>query len=298
MLQLWFILALLSAVFFALKDIAAKKWLSDSTNPKQLLFGEYFLLFSFLSIFLVSKVNFSSFADLGLLYFLKAATVGGVTIIYFSMLKKYEISSVSPLLNLSPMVLLVFSFIFLSELLSGIQVIGIFLMILSTYYLETITHHHNKKNPHKTHFKDIISKDKSFFISTFVMLILMSFAAIFDKIILTSVDVYSNMFFTSIFILSAMVFFNIKKITNPMLVVKKIATVPVFFVAVFSIISNFLILFSIAIPTSLVSLIIPIRRSSTLFSSLFGGLLFHEKHLAKKVTAIIGMILSLVLIVS
>ena len=298
MLQLWFILALLSAFFFALKDIAAKKWLAKDTNPKQLLFGEYIILFSFLSIFLVSKVNFASFSDLGLLYFLKAATVGGVTIIYFSMLKKYEISSVSPLLNLSPMVLLGLSFVFLSEMLGSVQVFGIVLMILSTYYLETITHHHNKINPHKSHFKALLSKDKSFFLSTLAMLILMSFAAIFDKMILKSVDVYSNMFFTSVMILSALVFFNIKKIKKPMLVIKKVATWPVFFVAILSIISNFLILFSMAIPTSLVSLIIPIRRSSTLFSSLFGGLLFHEKHLAKKVVAIIGMIISLLFIVA
>ncbi|MCK5177395.1 MAG: EamA family transporter [Candidatus Aenigmarchaeota archaeon] len=294
MLQTWFILALLSAIFFAVKDILAKKWLSKDTNPKQLLIGEYLLLFGILSVFLLNKVNFNSFSELWWLYILKSIVLGGSTLIYFSMLKKYEISSVSPLINLSPLFLLFFSFIFLSEMVTSTQIFGIGLMIASTYFLESTMHHHNKKNPHKAHIKSILSKDRYFFVSTIILLILMSFAAIFDKMIMKTVDVFTNMFFTSIIILGIMVSLNLKHLN----IFHKIITLPVFFVATFSIISSFLILSAMATPNSLICLIIPIRRCSTLFSSFFGGLLFHEKHMIRKMVAIIGMVVSLFFIVS
>ncbi len=297
MLQLWVIFALMSAIFFAIKDISAKKWLSKDTNSNQLLAGEYIIVFIFLSMFFSTRINFESFYSLGGYYTLKALAVGGSTLLYFSMLKKYEISTVSPLINLSPLFLLFLSFIFLSEAVTSTQIYGILLMIICTYFLETTTHHHRKKNPQKTHIKDLFSKDKPFFITTAVILLLMCFAAIFDKIILKTVDVYTNMFFTSIVILAVMASLHLKQLKYPIQAIREILTMPVIFVAVFSILSNFMILFAMACPNTLVSLIIPIRRSSTLFSSLFGGLLFHEKHLFKKLIAIAGMLVSLLLIV-
>ncbi len=297
MLQLWVIFALMSAIFFAIKDISAKKWLSKDTNSNQLLVGEYIIVFIFLSMFFSTRINFESFFSLGGHYALKALAVGGSTLLYFSMLKKYEISTVSPLINLSPLFLLFLSFIFLSEAVTATQIYGILLMIICTYFLETTTYHHDKKNPQKTHIKDLFSKDKSFFITTVVILVLMCFAAIFDKIILKTVDVYTNMFFTSIVILAVMASLHLKQLKHPIYAIREILTMPVIFVAVFSILSNFMILFAMASPNTLVSLIIPIRRSSTLFSSLFGGLLFHEKHLFRKLVATTGMILSLLLIV-
>ena len=68
-------------------------------------------------------------------------------------------------------------------------------------------------------------------------------------------------------------------------------------IAIFTIVSNVLVLLAIAIPTALVSLIIPLRRTSTLFSAIFGGLLFHEKHIKQKSFATFGMLIGIVLIV-
>ena len=62
-------------------------------------------------------------------------------------------------------------------------------------------------------------------------------------------------------------------------------------------ISFFLVNMAVALPGTLINLIVPLRRTSTLFSSFFGGILFHEKNLKKKLVATVIMLLGIILIV-
>ena len=68
-------------------------------------------------------------------------------------------------------------------------------------------------------------------------------------------------------------------------------------IAVFMILATFFVLWAISLPTALVSLVVPLKRVSTLFSSVFGGILFHERHLFRKMVATFGMIGGILLIV-
>ncbi|MBS3144558.1 hypothetical protein J4208_03150, partial [Candidatus Woesearchaeota archaeon] len=58
-----------------------------------------------------------------------------------------------------------------------------------------------------------------------------------------------------------------------------------------TIISDYLHLLAIAMPLTLLSLAIPLRRLSTLFVTVIGGELFHENNLLKKTLACIIMLL-------
>ncbi len=297
----WVTITLLSAIFFGLKDILAKKFFNKNITPLQLIFEEYLLLFLIVVIIFPYHVDFSSYKNYYFLYALKAISVGGATLIYFKLLKKHDISIVSPMLNLSPLILLFLSSILLGESITKLQLFGIMLIIFFTYFLEiTITHHH-KTNPHKHHFLNLksILKDKNarFFMQSFIMVFLISLAAITDKMILENVNEYTNLYFTSTIILIVLLIYYIKE-KHILQTFENIVKEPeTMLIAIMIVISNFLILKAISIPAAMVSLIIPLRRTSTLFSSIIGGILFHEKHLKKKIIAALGMFIGVIIIV-
>jgi len=49
-------------------------------------------------------------------------------------------------------------------------------------------------------------------------------------------------------------------------------------------------LIAVSMPNAMIALIIPIKRTSTLFTTIFGGKLFHEKNLSVKILACIIMV--------
>lgn len=296
MYNIWIVLALASAVFFAVKDVIAKKALKEHLKPSQILFAESLILTLVLSVALFSKVEFSSFSEMWGLYFLKAILVCLSILLYFSLLKKFEISVVSPLMNLSPLMLLFLSMLFLSEAISLLQALGIVIIIFATYILEMTVHHHDKVFPQTHHYIDLKSKNTRFFVIVFLMLVFMSFTVITDKVILVNVNVYTDMFFTSTLAFSFMLLYYLKK-GGLLDTVKSTFRKETLAICFFSMISNFLILMAIAVPHALVSLIIPLRRTSTLFSAMIGGLLFHEKHMKRKFFAVCAMIIGIFLIV-
>ena len=295
---IWVVYTLLSAFFFGLKDIVAKRLFREDMDPKQVVFEEFLLFLVLVLVLFFPLVEFSSFIFLWELYLLKAFAVAFAQISYLRMLKKYDLSTVSPLLNLSPLVLLVLSSIFLSEYISLVQFIGILIIIGSTYFLEVTIHHHRKEVPHKFHISDLKQKKFGFYILAFCTIFLFSLAALTDSLILDIVNVYTNLYFTSIIVFLVSIGYYLyegefKKVC------KNVFYQPqTMIISIFAILSNFLILLAIAVPGALVSLIIPLRRTSTLISSLAGGILFHEKHIKEKFIATIFMLIGVILIVS
>lgn len=302
--NLWVILALISAFFFGLRDIIAKKYFSEKSKftPKDAVFFEYFFLLLLVLIIFLPQINFLSFVDMYFLYILKAFSVAIASYFYFYLLKKYDISLVSPLINLSPLVLYILSTIFLAEVVTPIQLLGVLVIIGATYYLEVVIHHHDKKDPHKHHVFHLNKVTKSFDVYFYgvglLLLIILSLAAISDRLILMQVDVGTNIFFTALFVLVGLLAYEIKEGKFLLGDIKKIKEEPkILFFSAAAVASTFFVLKAISIPSALISLIIPLRRTSTLFSSLVGGMLFHEKHLPKKLIATGLMVVGVVLIV-
>lgn len=294
---LWVFLALSSAFFFGIKDILAKKFFKQNTSPTQLIFEEYIVLLIICSTILFPYIDISTFKDYWPFFIAKALTIGMASLFYFIMLKEYDISQVSPLLNLSPLVLLILSSIFLSEIVTILQLVGIFIILVSTYFLEVTIHHHRKENPHKHHFEFLKKIKPKFIILGITALISISFTAILDKIMLQEINISTNLFFTALIILIILTGYYIKekKLVQSIKFIKK--EPETLLIGVFHIISIFLILGAIAIPSALVSLIIPLRRTSTLFSSIIGGIMFHEKHIKQKFYSTLGMLIGVFLIV-
>jgi len=129
------------------------------------------------------------------------------------------------------------------------------------------------------------------------MLISISITAITDKLILKKVNVYTDLFYTATIVLIAILNYYLFK-KNLIKTTKNIIQNPnLFLISLFTNLGTYSILLAIQIPNAKLSLIIPIKRTSTLFSSIIGGKLFHEKHLFKKIIAIIIMLFGILLLV-
>lgn len=292
-------LALLSAVVFALKDVVSKEFFSKyDISPSQILFENFFIAVAFLLLFLFPAIQFELFYQYWHLFVLKSFFLGLSSIVYIMLLKQYEVSSVSPLLNLSPFFVLVLATIFLGEVISFIQFIGIVIILIATYILELHTTHHTKKFPHIFHINQLLKKPTLFFIKVFVVLIAAGSATITDRIILEEgVSVITALYFTSLIIFLVLsVYFIKEKIFFER--VKKLITEPqTIIIGAIRTLDLGVILYAIAQPAALVSIIIPLRRTSTLLSSLFGGMLFHESHLQRKLFSTVLMIIGVIFIV-
>jgi drug/metabolite transporter (DMT)-like permease len=296
----WLYFTLLSAILISFSAITQKKIFLKKENikPSEIYFLNVLVQFFLVIILYFQFINITNFNFYIIsLFLIKAITLILFTISYLYLLNKYEISKVSPILNLSPVILILFSITFLNEVLTLYQIIGILILILSTYFLEINISFHHKKNPHKEHFLFFKKISKLDFLIAFFMIFVISITAIVDrKILLSNVDVFSSIFFTSFLILLFyLIYFIYKK--KLFSILKKLRSEPLLFLnGIFSFFSTLFILKALSIPTALVSLIIPIKRSSTLFSSIFGGILFHESHLFKKSILVIFMIFGIYLI--
>ena len=298
-MELWIGLTLASAIAFAFKDILAKRCFSKlDITPKQLVFEQY--LFSFSAILLIAFpfIEFDLFYSNAFLFLAKGTSLATSTLLYFSMLKKYEISLVSPLLNLSPLSLLVLSVFILSESISFLNILGILVIIFATYILEVNHNHHEKKDPHKFHFRELLKTPSTFFIYAAGMILSISFAAIFDKMIFNQgVNTFTNLYFSALIIATFVFLFLAKEGKIKQTITKVITQPQTLLISLVGFIDQMLILTAIAMPQALISLVIPLRRTSTLFASIFGGILFHEKHMLRKFLATLIMLFGIFLIV-
>lgn len=295
MIPLWILFTLASAIVFSAKDILVKQLFNHhEMTPTNAVIQEYFG-FIIITILFLPKVQFASFLVYWQLFVLKAIFVGSVSYMYFTLLEKHKITAVAPILNLSPAFLLLLSAVFLGEMVTPIQIGGVLLIVAATYYLQVVLIHHSAKKCHKKHWYWMKKKDVYFYGTILGLLVTISLVAIVDKMILTQVNWQTNMFFMSFIIL--IIYIIVKKPPMFFSSIKLFKSHPL--TIVFTItngISTILVLLAIAVPGSLVALVIPLRRTSTLFTSIFGGLLFHEDHLLKKVASIVIMLIGVTLI--
>jgi drug/metabolite transporter (DMT)-like permease len=302
--MLWIIYSLISAFLFGLKNILTKKFEKEHNVDSQIFpLLELLVGFVFIFLFFFKEVNFSKILEfdyfLILMIFLTGFFFFLFSYYYYKLLKETPISTFAPLMNLSPFFLIILSYFFIGEKISTTQFLGILILIISTYFLEHIGTIKHKKNIVKTHFKTLKKSNSKFYFSVFIMLFSISIGGMISKWLFSNSNLNSNEFFifVSFFQFS---FFIIYFLYNKEL--KKI------FIQIFqnkftliiggvSFASYYFIILALSVPLALVSLIVPLRRTSTIFSSLVGGILFHETNLLKKLIITLFMIFGIILIV-
>ena len=290
MIQIWLIYMFFYIIFKVSFQIIRKNVLNHAHAMSFESLRSIFIVL--LSFFLIPLMDFS-FDKKALAWVYLVSLLATVGILFTAKaLRHGQISAISPLNNLRPGFVAIMAFLFLSESISYIQVIGISIILISTYLLESDHHFSNFLAPIKHLFK---SKYSLYFL---IAVFLFSICSILDKFILTNkiTNIYTYFFFIWIFIT---INFNLIHafefgFTDTINSLKELKYWP-FLVALISLVSN--LLFYKALSLTYVSIITPIAMLTTLFIVLFGGKFFHERYLFFRISISVLMLIGAYLVV-
>ena len=271
----WYIFAGLCAILGGISSIVEKK-----TLRKQHAMEFSTVLAIFNCIIVLPLILNADFSQMTTKYYLIAFGVSCVGSVAFLLVAKslrhMDISQASPLLNFGPVFVAILAFFMLGEKITAVQISGILLLILGSYILE-IDHG----------FQSILDPIRKMFTSRhtiyiFVALILYAFSSMGDKIILTAVSPITYIivvqFFLAVNFLVMITLFH-----DGLAGIKRGIQNAGHWILVVAILTTSYRLFQAqAISMAFVSLVIPIKRTSTLISTVIGGELFHEDGILKK----------------
>lgn len=288
--MVWYLFALCSAIMFAVTGILNKKIL---LHEHALEFtASRSIILSMLALILVPWVDFSiSFMVHAIIAITALIVVAGV-LFYMKSIRHGEISIIAPLMNISPLFLIVIAFFVLGEMPSTMQLIGIGLLAVGVYSLEVGTHHNDYLAPIKEFLRSKVIHFLMF------ALIIFSITATLDKLIVTKhTDVFTYLFFftlyKTLFYLTLQTYrHGFREIINDF---KKDGRL-IITNGVTDFTGHILYMMAVAMPSAMIALVIAIKRTSSLFTTIFGGMLFHEKNLKIKITACTIMLMGAVLI--
>ncbi|RLG14501.1 MAG: hypothetical protein DRN66_01900 [Candidatus Nanohalarchaeota archaeon] len=288
----WYVFAFACAIVSSISAVVEKKTL---IKEHAMEFSTVFSIFNFLFVLpFLPLVDFSVLKDPYALGFIYAVSVlGGIAFFFIAKgVRHMDISVVSPLLNFGPAFLLFLAWFFLGETLSLQQLAGVMIIIFGSYLLEISTKHPSLFGP----VKKMIHSKHIYYI--FLALILYGFSSIGDKIILGRITpvtylVFVHFFIAVNFIVLIHLFHNgFEGIKNGIRNAGKWIAI----VCVLTCTYRYLQLQAISM--AYVSLVIPIKRTSTIFTTIIGGGLFHEDHLLKKIICCIIMFAGAYLIIA
>jgi drug/metabolite transporter (DMT)-like permease len=287
----WFFIALLSAVLSAFAAITQKK----------VLFNRGALEFSFLlsianlllSIPFFFAINYSHLNTTNMsVLFIKSVIGVGAFLCVMIALKNLNISNALPLLALTPGFVAVFAFLLLGEFLKSTEVIGLALLIVGAYILESKS------------FKDIIFPYNIFIKSKyhrFILLALLLFTAssIMDKLLLIRLNLtpialtaIQHLYFAVLF--AAIYLFYAVKTKLPKIKLNRKDFGWIILISVLTI--GYRYTQMVAVSLASVAIVLAVKRTSVFWATIIGGRIFNEDNLWKKTFAVIFIVAGTILI--
>ncbi len=275
----WFLLALLSAIFLSASSIIEKQVLKKVHAMD--FSSAHAVLNFFLSLPFIFFIDWQEVTGIIILFTLTASLFSALAFLLSAKgVRHLELSTVSPLLSLSPGVTAVIAFLVLGEKLHFLGIVGIGFMIIGSYILSS--HPHQKLlDPLRT----TIRSKYIYFI--FLAIIFYSIGSIFDRAILHTFSTALPIYFLFVHFFIALLFipisgifgFGLKGIRQGF----RDGGIGLFSVSILSMISTFFQMFAIQlVPVALVS---GVKRSSSFFTTIIAGELFHENNLKRKIIA-------------
>ncbi|MBN2332996.1 MAG: EamA family transporter [Deltaproteobacteria bacterium] len=285
MLKLWFILAVLTALAAALKDVFSKIAVTTA-NP-------YLVAWAWSAGALPFLLPLLLVIDLPPLgpRFWPALFAGGLlhigaTILYIKALKASDLSLTIPMITLTPLFLLVTSPLMLGELPSAASMTGIILIVVGSYLLNIHEYHKGFLEPFRA-----LVREPGPRLMLGVALI-WSVTANIDKIGITGSSPLAWVIAVDSFVAVAPIVWLLSPAAERRLStmrIRKLAPIGLSAALV-------LILQMHAIQLTLVPYVIAIKRTSVLFSILFGLLVFGEKRIRERLLGAAIMVVGVVII--
>ena len=278
----WFLFALISGIILGFFDIF-RKMATQKVSVINVL--AFYSMFSFLLLIYDYKNALSMDFSMFPIIFLKSIIIYFSWILSFLAFKHLPISLVSPLKTLTPLFTIIFGITLLNEHFSLLQVIGFFTIIGAYVFI-------GKKGT---------SEIKNFIKSKYLYLMILSaflssLSGLIDKIALKKVNSgqmqFWFMFLLTLFYFITFIISSYKE--HRRLVINFDFSIILASVAI--VLSDRLYFMAVAIPTSQISVIMPIRFISVFVSVILGGLIFKEQNLQGKLFGVFNMLIGVVLI--
>lgn len=285
--MLWVLYSLLSAFSWATTDVFTKK-ISSNVDEYIILLSRFLYSSPFVLLLLffikIPSLDYSFW----LIIFLAILIDVVAWILYIKAVRNSQLSLVMPFLSLTPVFLILTSFIILGEFPTYIGLIGIFLIVVGAYLLNIKENKNGFLGPIKFIFKE---KGIIFMI---IVAFLFSINANIGKILVLK---SSPLFFTAVFIpLTAIPIFIVAYFkSRKQLVQLKTNFKNFFFIGFFFAlmdIFNFL-----AIQLVIVPYMISIKRTSSIFGVLYGKFVFKEKNIKERLSGALIMLVGAALII-
>ena len=285
----WYVYAIGSTIFATAFAIGRKKALQNE-HALEFESARSIAVLLLLLILLPFITPSYSLKTIGIVYIVSLAAVAGI-VLMAKAFRHLQISLLYPLMNLKSLFVLVLAYIFLGESVSALNLVGIFILLITAYVLEADHHFSNLILPLKALFT---SKYNIFAISA---LLIFSFTSLMDKYIVTNLlDPLSFMLLVWLFVA-----FNLNVIHgflygyNEVRVIFKQKGPFIFLVSFFSIGANLLALKALTL--AFVSLVTPVLMLSTIFVVFIGGRFFKEKHVMYRVGVSFIMLMGVYLVI-
>ncbi len=290
----WYVFALVAALLVSAQSILEKKSLYRTHS---LDLATVLSIFNFIFILLLfNKVNFNlSFNAISLIYI---ASLVSTFAFWFAAkaIHHFNITTSIPLLALTPAITVILAFFFLNESLTFFEIFGIILMILGTYILKL-----EKNIPNLDPFRKIIKSRYGIYI--LLSLVFYGISSLYDKFILSPVNstgvspityIFYLHFFTMInfIILMNLLHDGLKGIVS---CTKKVGLGMIIILSLLITASR--VSYAYAVPLAYISLVYAIVKSSSFFTTIIGGEIFHEKHILKKSIAALIILIGVYLII-
>lgn len=286
----WYFLALVAAFSLGFYTILEKEGLKK-TSPLAFLLVSWFLMALFsLPIALTRNIFVLDTPDMFLL-FLKSLFAAVFFFLIGKALQKMDVSEFSPFLSFSPIIVLVFSYIFLGERIGSSGLLGIGLIVAGAYIVEL-------RDGLLSPFRALV-ENKNIHLIIFG-LFFGGLCAIIDRAILSKGPDLLSFFALNNFLIFFffLLFSSFKRevFHSIRLDFKKIAPW-VLAGSAFFLLADLAYFKALMAPAALVALVIPLKRASLLVSTFVGGEIFKEKNVLKKTLATVIMLLGVFLIV-
>lgn len=288
--MVWYLLALVSAFFSATGAVLEKKVLF---KEKALTFSTILAIFNLLiAIPFFFFIDFSSltFAGLGVLFF-KSILGASAFLCVMIGIKNLELSNALPLLVLTPGLVAIGAFVFLGEALTGLEIVGLFMLLSGTYVLQ-LKSRQKFLDPWKIFIK---SKGHHYIVGA---LILFTVTSILDKALLKNFNVPVNAFMGFQHLFLAIIFLLFIFISGKPSRLKpafKGSLKWIFLVAIVTITYRYTQI--LAVKVAPVALVLALKRISVFFAVVIGGRLFQEHNLVQRIIATAIMVGGAVLVI-
>lgn len=294
----WYVYGLIAALLIAVITLLEKKELKREHSLEYVVVLSIFNLV--VAAFLWPWVDFSISGTM-LLWLFGASIFGSLSLWFVAKaLRHLDVSVVSPQMTLSVMFALFFAFIFLGETVSATQGIGILILLGGSLVLTREMLHASPFANHAAlgHIKKQKTRSSHFYqILIFAAMALLGASTVIDKFVLGNISVFTFTFFIHIFLaVNHLIIYGVvhKGFKDLPKGVDRAGWLMVI-IAVLTLFSRLALAEALAIAS--VALVIPLKRTSSIITTVLGGKLFHERGVTIRTIVAIIMVVGVWLVV-